>query len=174
MTGLLTVEFLFKDTGLSVLSSPVTSPPASKLPSDSLIRPAGILKNLSAGQSQCEGETQNLTSVEYRPIVPSQGRRTGYNPYLPYDGDPSASQDQAGRQLLAPPDQADRQLLTAGTRQTSQDEPGQENSLHGTIIMTTFRQRQLGQRKEENENVFQYNPQEVVRFVGLRSSSYRQ
>ena len=169
MTGLLTVEFLFKDTGLSVLSSPVTSPPASKLPSDSLIRPAGILKNLSAGQSQGEGETQNLTSVEYRPIVPSQGRRTGYNTYLPYD-----SQDQADRQLLAPPDQADRQLLTAGTRQTSQDEPGQENSLHGTIIMTTFRQRQLGQRKEENENVFQYNPQEAVRFVGLRSSSDRQ
>ena len=169
MTGLLTVEFLFKDTGLSVLSSPVTSPPASKLPSDSLIRPAGILKNLSAGQSQGEGETQNLTSVEYRPIVPSQGRRTGYNPYLPYD-----SQDQADRQLLAPPDQADRQLLTAGSRQTSQDEPGQENSLHGTIIMTTFRPRQPGQRKEENENVFQYNPQEVVRFVGLRSSSDRQ
>ena len=169
MTGLLTVEFLFKDTGLSVLSSPVTSPPASQLPSDSLIRPAGILKNLSAGQPQGEGETQNLTSVEYRPIVPSQGRRTGYNPYLPYD-----SQDQADRQLLAPPDQADRQLLTAGSRQTSQDEPGQEICLNGTIIMTTFRPRQLGQRKEENENVFQYNPQEVVRFVGLRSSSDRQ
>ena len=126
VTGLLTVEFLFKDSPLSF--SPQTKPTAGndhcvqpgnsaslQLSSNTPSKPAGIMKTPSSGVA---GE-QSLTSVEYRKVGPS---KPTYNPYLPYDdnyttGVPQPSQHQ---NLLVPPSSR----TNSRGRQTTFTEPG--------------------------------------------------
>jgi len=126
VTGLLTVEFLFKDSPLSF--SPQTKPTAGndhcvqpgnsaslQLSSITPSKPAGIMKTSSSGGA---GE-QSLTSVEYRKVGPSKAT---YNPYLPYDdnyitGVPQPSQHQ---NLLVPPSSR----TNSRGRQTTFTEPG--------------------------------------------------
>ena len=124
VTGLLTVEFLFKDSPLSF--SPQTkstagdnhcvSPGSSlQLSSNSPSKPPGIMKTTS---SDVGGE-QSLTSVEYRKVGPS---KAAYNPYLPYDDNytTAVTQPRYHQNLLAPPPSR----TNSRGRQTTFTEPG--------------------------------------------------
>ena len=130
VTGLLTVEFLFKDSPF-----PATTQPAGnnqlQLSSQPTSKPGGIMKN-PPGDVSCE---QSLTSVEYRKVGTSKAM---YNPYLPYDDNYNSTtstttspvtQPSLQQNLLAPPpsrpNSRGRQTtftepgsLTAGTRET--------------------------------------------------------
>ena len=145
VTGLLTVEFLFKDSAFppSVQTDPANS---LKLPA-SLHKPTGIMKTSPYnGQVQfdsliqSDGDTQqNLTSVEYRKVG---SNKAGYNPYSPYDSyNTNTTNTSQQSNLLAPPARtssrprqgaAEPEVLTAGTRDASC------NDQSGILILGSF------------------------------------
>ena len=169
VTGLLTVEFLFKDSPFP--SSAATTQPAGhnqlQLSSKPTSKPGGIMKNSSGDV----GGEQSLTSVEYRKVGTS---KAVYNPYLPYDDNYTSTtstitspvtQPSLQQNLLAPPpsrpNSRGRQTtftepgsLTAGTRETLNNiQTGRETLTVQCLTLTSRKDWCVSQTLQRTENL---------------------